>query len=1187
MTAFTVSLSSSALAGGAGNLTASNTFIENRGQWNAQALFLAKTGGMNVWITGDGPVFDARRYVPARQGNHAYLKGQVFKLRFANAQPTIVSGEEERETKLNYFFGKDRSRWATGVKTYGSVRAEQPYKGISVRYSLDKGKPEYDLIVKPGSNPSQVALKVEGADGVKVESNGNLRIRTSLGDIEESGLFAYQDSDNGRTRVPCRMVMDGDKVRFDAGSYDTSKPLIIDPLVASTYLGAGTSEEQVNRLATDSAGNIYVAGTTGSPSFPTTLGAYQTSSDSNNIAYVSKLNSDESKLIYSTFLAGSGIQTATSIALDSGDNAYVTGVTSSIDFPVTAGAFQTTTTTTSLTCFVTKLNAFGSELVFSTYLGGSTGPDNGTSITVDPTGHAFVTGFTDSTDFPTTQGAFQSTNASIGYEGFVTRLNPSGSELAYSTFLGGTKATNPNSISLDASGEATIGGQTLCTDFPTTSGAFQTNDNEGNGTDPVGFVTRLNASGTALVFSTYLGGSSGDDVVAIKVDPSGATTCLLSTYSSDFPTTTGAFETTNPTGNTAASAALTRLDSKGKTLLFSTFFSDPSGSSVVNPHDLALDQFNNVVFVGSTNSNSLYTTNNAYQTKNTENGSDGFSGFVAEISSDGSTLNYGSYLGGTGDGGQGDVCVAAALNPTGYVVTGGLTSSFDFPITSGALETDSSAGDASYTGFVSTLDIYPFAGFNVTPNPIVSGGTANGAVTFYNSSTTEGNLQLTSTGPISLPASVPYTLGSTTLTFSVTADTVKVATNATITATIFFLNTGSLRPTPPALTQTISVTVVPAPLASLSLFKSSIVGGESTIGTVNTAIKANYGSISVALASSSNAVTVPATVTIPQNGSSVTFPIQTTAVKTATAVRITASYGGDSVIAILTVDPPDLSTLQLQTNSLIGGVSTDGYVGLTGIAPTGNLTVGLSSSNPVVKVPTQVVIAKGQSEAPFTLATLGVSTQAQSVITATLGSTQLTQTLTVNPAGIKGLVVAPSSLVGHQQYATGVVQLNGQVGAATAVNLASNSPYATVPGTVTVPAGTSGIQFSIQTYAVSSTMPVSITATLNSTMVTASFSVVSQLTSLVLTNSTVVGETGTMATLTVPLPAGTKGETISLVSSNPSVASVPANVQIMNGRTSAQFQVNTSAVTKKTVVVISATLNGSVASQVVTVTNAP
>jgi hypothetical protein len=300
----------------------------------------------------------------------------------------------------------------------------------------------------------------------------------------------------------------------------------------------------------DVSGSAYVTGTTGSTDFPITPNAFQTTSGGSADAFVSKLNAAGSALLYSTYLGGSGNNAGpgvfpplylSGIAVDASGNAYVTGTTYSTDFPVTQNAFQTTSAG-SADAFVSKLNATGSALLYSTYLGGI-GDDYGFGLAVDTSGNTYVTGGTLSVDFPTTPGAFQTTFG--GYiDAFVTKLNDTGSALAYSTYLGGSANDAGSGVAVNASGSAYVAGYTYSSDFPTTPGAFQTSLHPYQDA----FVSKLNAAGSALVYSTYLGGngawqSLGDQGNGIAVDDSGSAYVTGYTASSDFPTTPGAFQT--------------------------------------------------------------------------------------------------------------------------------------------------------------------------------------------------------------------------------------------------------------------------------------------------------------------------------------------------------------------------------------------------------------------------------------------------------------------------------------------------------------------------------------------------------------------------------------------------------------------------------------------------------------------
>jgi hypothetical protein len=382
-------------------------------------------------------------------------------------------------------------------------------------------------------------------------------------------------------------------------------------LLYSTYLG---SFDEGFGIAVDSSGNAYVTGETTSSDFPTTPGAFQTTFGGFTDAFVTKLNAAGSALLYSTFLGGVDNDEGFGIEVDASGNAYVTGRTSSFNFPTTPGAFQTTFVGTGSQfipgdAFVSKLNAVGSALLYSTYLGGSD-EDRASGIAIDASGNAYITGTTFSSDFPTTPGAFQTTcfscTARVGSgDAFVSKLNAAGSALVYSTYLGGNGGDFANAIAVDASRNAYVTGSTQSSNFPTTPGAFQTTF--GGNLDV--FVSKLNAAGSALLYSTYLGGSSDDEGLGIAVDSSGNTYVTGHTFSSNFPITPGAFQTAFSGG--IQDAFVSKLNAAGSALLYSTYL---GGSSDDSGTGIAVDASGHAYVTGFTDSSNFPTTPGAFQT---------------------------------------------------------------------------------------------------------------------------------------------------------------------------------------------------------------------------------------------------------------------------------------------------------------------------------------------------------------------------------------------------------------------------------------------------------------------------------------------------------------------------------------------------------------------------------------------
>lgn len=377
-------------------------------------------------------------------------------------------------------------------------------------------------------------------------------------------------------------------------------------LVYSTYLG-GTLDEPVfgASIAIDRDGNAYVTGTTDSPDFPTTPGAFQRSLKGIEDAFITKLNHDGSALVYSTYLGGSAQDDTdfySSIAVDSSGSAYVTGFTQSPDFPTTPGAYQQSFKGVE-DAFVTKLNPSGTGLVYSTYLGG-TGDEGGLGIALDGDGRAIVTGYTNSADFPTTPNAAQPVIGG-GYDAFVTKLNSGGTGLIYSTFLGGTSDDAAGSIATDGAGSAYVTGSTFSPDFPTTPSAFQ---KTANGGAPDAFVTKLNPDGSALVYSTYLGGAGSEQGDSIAVDSAGQANVAGFTNAINFPVTSDAVQ---PTNNGGYDAFVTKLNRFGSALVYSTYL---GGTIDDFGNGIALGRSNKVYVTGSTDSPDFPTTSGAFDT---------------------------------------------------------------------------------------------------------------------------------------------------------------------------------------------------------------------------------------------------------------------------------------------------------------------------------------------------------------------------------------------------------------------------------------------------------------------------------------------------------------------------------------------------------------------------------------------
>jgi hypothetical protein len=665
------------------------SFEANRGQTDEQVKFLARGSRSTLFLTSSEAVLVfATREQPAQGSLHgARLRraedGQVtrtvLRMNLVGARPEPrLMGMEELPGKANYFIGNDPGKWRTNVPTFAKVHYENLYPGIDLVYYGNQGQLEYDLVVRPGADPKEITLGFQGADKLELDNRGDLLLHTATGTIRQRKPFIYQEIEGARREIAGGYLLKGaHRLGFQIAAYDQSRPLVIDPaLFYSTYLGGsgldGSGSAPGVSIAVDDSGNAYVTGTTGSTDFPTTAGAFQPTFGGgygSNDAFVTKLNPTGSGLVYSTYLGGSGNypgDVGRAIAVDALGNAYVTGVTNSADFPTTAGAFQTTANGGA---FVTKLDPTGSALVYSTYFTiGST-----SDLAVDTVGNAYLTGQASSALSPT-PGAFQTTPSGLD-DAHVTKLNSTGSALVYSTYLGGSSSDRAISIAVDTLGNAYVVGDTFSTDFPTTPGAFQ----PGLVGAPGGFVTKLNPLGTGLVYSTYLSGTGGATPNGIAIDTSANAYVTGTTCSTDFPTTLGAFQPTFAGDFGACDAFVTKLNSTGSALAYSTYL---GGTGQDAGRGIAVDTAGNAYVTGTTESADFPTTPGTIQRA--------FGGsirdvFVSKLNPLGSGLVYSTYLGGSGQEGEvSDIAVDTLPNPNAYVV--GFTDSADFPVTPGAFQ---------------------------------------------------------------------------------------------------------------------------------------------------------------------------------------------------------------------------------------------------------------------------------------------------------------------------------------------------------------------------------------------------------------------------------------------------------------------------------------------------------------------
>lgn len=554
---------------------------------NAQAALTARGAGYSVRVRG----VEAALHVGQPGGKNATVSMKLVGAN-ANSRPEPV---DLLPGKSNYLLGNDPKKWRTNVPQYRAVRYRNVYPGVNILYYGNQNRLEYDLETAPGADLSRIEVELSGADRISTGENGDLKLATAAGELRLHKPVVYQNRGAERKQIASAYRMAGrNRLRFELEAHDAKLPLVIDPVISFSAVLGGSGAELLgarHNLALDPAGNVYVCGYTTSADLPTVNPVQSTrSTDYAYDVMIAKLSADGSTLIYSTYLGGNATDVPGGLAVDSAGSAVVTGYTYSSDFPLSNPAQSIISGGEDV--FVSRLNPAGNGFIFSTFLGGGSYefPDGGVSIDV-ATGGVLVAGRTDSTNFPTTAGAFQTTK-NYGESVFVTLFTPNGSR-SYSTLIGGSGSGYVSDITSDASGSAYITGYIPSGDFPVTPGAFQTT----MPASPAGYVAKLLPGGGGLAFSTYLGSSQNPTYpYAVAVDAAHNVYVAGETYASDFPVTAGAAQTTF---RGASDGFLTKLNSSGSALLFSTFLGG-AGSDAIQM--IGLDGAGNIVASGSTTS---------------------------------------------------------------------------------------------------------------------------------------------------------------------------------------------------------------------------------------------------------------------------------------------------------------------------------------------------------------------------------------------------------------------------------------------------------------------------------------------------------------------------------------------------------------------------------------------------------
>ena len=696
------------------------SFEANRGQTDPAVKFLSRGPGYSLFLTSTEAVLQLRVDESVNAGSPRVAAGlrhppsAVLRMKLvgATAEPQ-VEGASELPGRVNYLIGNDPRKWRTEVQTYGRVRYREVYPGVDVVYYGHQRQLEYDFIVAAGADPHQIALGFEGAEQIEIDARGELVLRTAAGIVRQHRPIIYQEAAGGRREIAGRYVRrstrhpgsaqpaEANSIGFEVEAYDPSLPLIIDPTLAySTYFG-GSAAEIGYGIAVDPAGNIYVTGETFSTNFPLMNPSQATIGMKNagGVLYptldvfVTKFNAAGTGLIFSTYLGGSGSDQGFDLALDSANNVCLTGRTSSVDFPV-ANAFQphyskNLSSDQFPDAFVTKFNAAGSGLIFSTYLGGNSN-NIAHGIAVDSHDNLIVVGQTDSDAFPTVNARQPALAGGTSGDAFVAKFTAMGS-IVFSTYHGGKFVYDiAGDVAVDSSDNIYVAGSTPASDFPTTQGVLQPN----KAGEFDAFVSKFSPDGQTLVYSTFLGGgacvdpggggnladpagpnhpnscSADSSALGIKVDAAGNAYVTGRTNATNFPTTAGAFQSTFG-GGTAPDVFVTKLNPTATALVYSTYLggSDYDGPSAWKM-DLAIDAAGNAYVTGNTSSANFPLVNPLQSQLNGGNDA-----FITMLSAAGGVA-FSTLLGGS-DSDQGN---GIAVDAAGAVYVTGFTNSCNFPV---------------------------------------------------------------------------------------------------------------------------------------------------------------------------------------------------------------------------------------------------------------------------------------------------------------------------------------------------------------------------------------------------------------------------------------------------------------------------------------------------------------------------
>ena len=1201
-------------------------FVANQGQWPGPVRFAARRSALALMLE---PHTMRLRLDGARPATLA------FAFEGAN-EDVVVAGENPQPGVFNFISGKSPTGWRLNVPSFERVLYRRMYDGIDVRVRNVPQHFEYDLLVAPHADVRQVVVRVDGATALAVTPDGGLIVETDAGAMRQTSPVTLEQLPDGTLRPLASVfrIIDGHRYGFDVQERDPALPLVIDPgLIWSTLVG-GTSNESLAGIeaARDDSGDVFIAGSSYSTDFgntptPVHTGRYK--------AFVARLDATGARYDFVTFVNGLQNQTYPGeMAADTNGGVTLVGSTVDLDFPVTSGAYQTAFASTVTgqsngDAFVLRLDRSGAP-VFGTYLGGSA-LDGATSVAIDPSGAYVVSGTTRSADFPTTVGAFDrifnsapGERTALAEDTFIARLSADGSQLTYGTYFGGVTYEVPSDSVVDARGYLTIAGYTTSSaagiDIPVTPDAF---DSTWNGSED-GFIARfkLDGNGTAdLKYSSFLGGVNWDNILGIALDPSNPELVVVTGFAwydmftgPFFPSTSGTFKpalTPNPPPSPLFPHTKTGFVTKFRfpatgpgSLVWSTF---AGGNWEDFLSDVVIDELGNVIVAGGARSYDLATTRGAIDRTQDGAGNGPDDCFVWKLDPAGAQLLYSTYFGGTGADCMPVSTVGAKLAYLGNntIALAGTAVPFDFPTTPGAvLEATDPQSDGS-NPFVAKMTLEANSSGDLTvdaptlsspPNNSTTGG-SGGAVRFQwtavsDAAGIEGYQYEVSTKP-DFPSGFTHHKGSVN-TNEIIFDTISIG------APWYWRvraadGAGNLSAWSATNVFTAGVSGATPIVNFVQFYPTAVTGGSAVHAVLHLTDPAPAGGLTVELVKR-GPIDGPATVTFAPGAISANVSVTTSPVTRPASGLIYAlvnGVGAKGSLPINTTGPPHATSLTVDPLVVTGGNPATGTVTIAAAAPAGGTVVPLSSSHPQhASVPPSVTVPAGSKTASFAITTAAVPFAIDVTIEA-ISTQNASRKLALKTPGprLSSFTVSSSNVSGGAML-TGTVTFSAPIPPSpfpatgdALVSLKTTHPAIGLSHLVAVPIGQTSATFNMSVQNVPTTTTVDVIAAYDDVVLRRPVTVngaPATVSTLTLNVNTVSGGQGGVGHVTLAAPAPAGHVLVNLSGSHPAL-NVPATVFVSAGSTTGLFSWTANAVDTTTAAAITAAYGASSATANVTV----